>query len=162
MKSYKLNQISLIAVITKEMNRQCVNIPTDNRMNAVIAAVNSICAEYAREPIVITPAMGLGSWLASDEVGLSSKYMASILSSKFVARYAHPNDANDFIRCIGLIKAVPELEDKIPLMYGESHEWSCIAANWHSWKLLASNDELDTLNESMQKTYAAYAAKEGC
>lgn len=40
-------------------------------------------------------------------------------------------------------------------MFGESHEWSCIAANWHSWKLLVENGELDTLNESMQKTYAA-------
>ncbi|HEN3662929.1 TPA: hypothetical protein U5E42_002712 [Yersinia enterocolitica] len=155
MKAYKLNQISLVAAITKEMHRQCLNIPADNRMNVVIAAVDSICAEYAREPIGITPSMGLGSWLASDKVGASSKYMASILSRKFVSRYTHPHDPDDFIRCIGLIKAAPELEDKILFMFGESHEWSCIAANWNSWKLLVENGELDTLNESMQKTYAA-------
>ncbi|WP_145553300.1 hypothetical protein [Yersinia bercovieri] len=155
MKAYSLNQLKIIAAINAEMNRQHPNIPADNRMNVVIEAVNSICAEYAREPVDITPAMGLGNWLVSDKVGASSKYMASILSRKFVSRYAHPHDSDDFIRCIGLIKAVPELEDKILFMFGESHEWSCIAANWNSWKLLVENGELDTLNESMQKTYAA-------
>ncbi|HFI1950511.1 TPA: hypothetical protein ACGPOM_002887 [Yersinia enterocolitica] len=74
MKAYNLNQLKIIAAINAEMNRQHPNIPADNRMNVVIEAVNSICAEYAREPVDITPAMGLGNWLVSDKVGASSIY----------------------------------------------------------------------------------------
>ncbi|MBO1916633.1 hypothetical protein J4727_18635 [Providencia rettgeri] len=56
--------------------------------------------------------MGLAAWLASDDVGASSKYMASVLSGHLCST-SLPWDGADLGRCIRLLEAVPELASQL-------------------------------------------------
>lgn len=157
--SYQFNQIPLISAITKELDRQHPGLPADDRFNAIIRAATLICEEFAREPVKATKGMGLVAWLESDDVGLSSRFMASVLSNgkistPFNAPNHYPRDPDDLGRCIRLIEAVPDFEGLVYLLYGHGHEWDAVAKNWERWKLLyAAGDESELYSE-MQKVYA--------
>jgi hypothetical protein len=125
-----ISQMELIAAICEELTCQGVESLVPRQTNAIIRAANAIIAECERAPVQASPGMGLGAWLASDDVGLSSKYMAGVLSGQFAAEYAHPADSSDFGRCMRLLEAVPELRDKLDLMRDKSPEWAELVANW--------------------------------
>lgn len=132
--SIQINQISLIAAITKEIDRQYPGTGAETRyFNAIIQAATNICQEFAKPIVKASEGMGLTAWLASDDTGASSKYMASMLTGEFQADYAYPRDPADFGRCLRLIEAVPELESKIRDMSQHGKEWSVVAAHWHEW-----------------------------
>jgi len=44
--------------------------------------------------------------------------------------YAFPHDASDFGRCLGLLRACPELRGKLHLMRTTGTEWAKIFAQW--------------------------------
>ena len=125
-----ISQMELIAAICKELARQGVESLCPRQTNAIIRAANAMIAECERAPVMASPGMGLGAWLASDDVGLSSRYMAGVLSGQFSPAYAHPADSSDFGRCMRLLEAVPELRGKLDLMRDKSPEWSELVANW--------------------------------
>ncbi|EBR4567719.1 hypothetical protein B1Q46_17375 [Salmonella enterica] len=153
MKSYKLNQIKLISAITKEIENQQPGVPADGRMNTIIKAVNMICDEYSREMIPSSQGMGLAAWLASDDTGLSSRFMASILSGQFTTKNKYPCDPADLGRCIRLVEAVPELAEKIPLMAQHGHQWSAVAQNWERWSQLYRAGDGKTLYREMRAAF---------
>ncbi|MEQ4627653.1 hypothetical protein ABN062_22190, partial [Providencia manganoxydans] len=77
----QLSQINLIAAISSEVEKQIPGIPAEPRyMNAIIKAANLVCDEFKKPLVKASECMGLTAWLASDDVGASSKYMASVLS----------------------------------------------------------------------------------
>lgn len=125
-----ISQIELISAICFDLDRQGVKSLVSRQYNAVIAAANYIIAEIGREPVLATEGMGLAAWLASDDVGLSSRYMAGVLGGSFTAEYAHPYDPGDFGRCVRLLDAVPEFRDRLAIMAGCSDVWKRLVAVW--------------------------------
>ncbi|KAB8305771.1 hypothetical protein EH227_24715 [Rouxiella chamberiensis] len=162
MKAYQLNQISLFSAIAKEISRQCPGIPADGRSNIVIKAADMIVAEYAREPVVAKPSMGLAAWLASDEVGMSSEYMAWVLSKSDPAvwgqrrpKISYPRDADDFGRCVGLVIAMPSYEFLVDEMR-DNHGvyWAAVSANWYPWVKLFKARQYKELNQAIRLAYS--------
>lgn len=167
MKSYQLNQIGLFSAISKELARQCPGLPADGRANVVIEAANLIVAEYAREPVAAAPSMGLAAWLRSDETGMSSEYMAYVLSKGDPAIWggrcltfsnAYPQDSDDFGRCVGLVVAMPSFEYLIDEMKdGHGAHWQAVAANWYPWVKLYDTKRLKELHQAMSLAYSKVA-----
>ncbi len=125
-----VSQIDLISAISTCLEKHGVKELVPRQFNAIINAANEIIAECERKPVMTSDGMGLMRWLASDDVGLSSRYMASVLDGGFVAEYAHPHDADDFGRCVRLLVAVPELRGRLDEMWSKSDEWSRLIACW--------------------------------
>lgn len=135
MSGYHLNQMDLVSSIMDAISKQIPGLPAEPRLvNKVIEAVNSICDEFSKPIVKSSEGMGLTAWLASDDVGMSSKFMASVLSGKFEAEFAYPHDVSDLGRCIRMIRAVPELAERIFLLKDHhGRKWAAIAENWERW-----------------------------
>jgi hypothetical protein len=70
-------------------------------------------------------------WLANGETGLSSEtlaYWAGFGVKK--ADRSHPLDPSDFNRCLGLLRAVPELRADLHKMNRVSPQWKRLVAKW--------------------------------
>lgn len=152
--SIQIDQIQLVAAIAKEIDRQHPGTGVESRcFNTIILAANSICQEFAKPVVKASEGMGLTAWLASDDTGLSSLFMASKLTGMFEAEYAYPRDPADFGRCLRLVEAVPELESKIRDMSQHGKEWAVVAANWHEWAEVYRAGERRRLYRLMQLCY---------
>lgn len=152
--SIPLNQIKLIAAIAKEIDQQHPGIGIESRwFNTITQAVNSICAEFAKPVVKASEGMGLTAWLASDDTGASSLYMASVLTGQFIAENHYPRDPADFGRCLRLVEAVPELESKIRDMSQHGDKWAVVAAHWHEWAEVYRADDGQRLYRLMRLCY---------
>lgn len=150
----QLSQINLISAISTEIEKQIPGIPAEPRyMNAIIKAANLVCDEFKKPLVKASEDMGLAAWLASDDVGLSSKYMASVLSEQFYASNNYPRDPADLGRCIRLLVAVPELASQLHEMKACSPQWSAVIDNWEKWKDLYEAGEGKKLYQEMKLTY---------
>lgn len=150
----QLSQIDLIAAISSEVEKQIPGIPAEPRyMNAIIKAATLVCEEFKKPLVKASGGMGLTAWLASDDVGASSRYMAAVLSGQFDAPNHHPWDPADLGRCIRLLVAVPELASQLHEMKACSPQWSAVIDNWDKWKELHDADEGKTLYQEMKLTY---------
>lgn len=160
---FHLNQIELISAISRAVDKQLgrTNVPI-RMMNAMIAAADIVCEEFARPERVVTSGMGLNAWLHSDQTGMSSKYMSSQLTNACSAERAYPRDPSDFGRCLGLLKAAPELREKIGQMRECGPQWAALVDHWDELESLY-NEELPT--GKAPKTYSRmrelYDAAEG-
>jgi len=146
-----INQIELISAICMELDRQGVKSLVPRQYNAIINSANDIIAECLREPVKSSKGMGLQTWLASDDVGMSSRYMASVLGG-FSCEYAHPYDLDDFGRCSRLLLAVPEFREKLELMRDKSDEWAALLDVWSEVESLVENNQHDEANDLVMKT----------
>lgn len=68
-------------------------------------------------------------WFASDDTGMSSEAIAITLTTGKKC-YSQPWDPSDFLRCINLFKAVPELKPHLYKMGEVSEVWGRLVANW--------------------------------
>jgi hypothetical protein len=127
-----ISQIELVGAIFTELDRQGMQSLAARQMNAVINHVNEIIREIESPPRMSSPGMGLQAWLASDDTGMSSEFMAATLSGQFSRRYAHPYDLDDFGRCMRLLEAAPEFRDRLDFMKTKSTEWKNLVASWQA------------------------------
>jgi len=127
-----LSQISLFSAMVSMLEKQFGVAATNERQsNVIIQAATDIC-EAMKTDVAVSPGMGLTAWLASDRTGVSSKYMAHVLTGKTLgAKYAHPHDPSDFGRCLGLLEAVPAFRDRLSMMSAESGEWDRLVHSWN-------------------------------
>ena len=140
-----LNQIDLISAIAKEIDRQGVKTICARQMNAVIHAANEIIRAMSIAPVMAAPAMGLVAWMASDDTGSSSKYMAAVMSG-VPGNYAHPHDTGDFGRCSRLLDAVPEFRDKMEMMRDKSPQWAALLDAWSDIESLIESGDRKAAN----------------
>lgn len=148
---YHMNQISLVTAIMNECSRQIPGLPAEPRlMNCVIAAANTICAEFAKPIVKASSGMGLTAWLASDDVRMSSKFMASVLSGQFHAEFAIPYDPEDLGRCLRMIQAAPELTPRIDEMRKHGPMWTAVADKWDRWTAMINEEQYQALYEEMR------------
>jgi hypothetical protein len=126
-----VSQFDLIQAITKHLLRSGVKAVNPRQYNTIIAAANSIVSELERPTIMATPNMGLVAWLKSDDTGLSSRYMASVLCGHpDYAEYAHPHDPDDFGRCYRFLLAVPAVRSRLNVMATKSDQWEKLCLYW--------------------------------
>ena len=127
-----VNKIELIGAIIKHLDRkERVKTMLPREFNTIIRCATEIVEELAKPEQKVTAGMGLQAWLASDHTGVSSCFMASVLSERFCGReHGHPHDPDDFSRCAGLLIACPELRSNIPRLVDHGPEWKAIAENW--------------------------------
>ncbi|MCB6144838.1 hypothetical protein [Providencia rettgeri] len=150
----QLSQINLISAISTEIEKQIPGIPAEPRyMNAIIKAATLVCDEFKNPLVKASEGMGLAAWLASDDVGASSRYMASVLSGQFSAPNHYPLDGADLGRCIRLLVAVPELASQLHKMKACSPQWSAVIDNWDKWKALYEAGKGKKLYQEMKLTY---------
>ncbi|WP_285317114.1 hypothetical protein [Providencia rettgeri] len=150
----QLSQINLISAISTEIEKQIPDIPAEPRyMNAIIKAATLVCEEFKKPLVKASEGMGLAAWLASDDVGASSRYMASVLSGQFSDPNHYPLDGADLGRCIRLLVAVPELASQLHKMKACSPQWSAVIDNWDKWKALYEAGKGKKLYQEMKLTY---------
>lgn len=137
-----VNQVSLIGAILKHLCRQHgKNLSMCPRQyNAVVHAANLIVEEMAEAPEMSTPGMGLTRWLASDDTGMSSEWLAGWLSGAFHRRSAYPSDSDDFGRCLRMLEAAPELMAAMPRLREAPKPWPELFAEWESLAGLYQTD----------------------
>jgi hypothetical protein len=123
------SQISMVTTILGAFPKDY--IATNKLINTICRCATEIVTEAGRPYVPAKPAMGLTAWLASDDTGLSSKYMASVLAdSPFSARVNNPWDGADFGRCYRLLRAVPELLRNFDRLATCPAPWPALHANW--------------------------------
>lgn len=155
--THQIDQIALISAISTELCRQIPDLTADHRYNTIIEAANLIVKEFARKPVVGLKGVGLNAWLASDDVGASSLYMAGMLTGGCIAKHAYPRDVDDFGRCVRMIEAVYQEGAKVPLdpMLNCGPYWAMVTTNWLSWETMYKAEKFAELHEAMREAYAA-------
>lgn len=130
--TFRPSQPSLVSAIMTELAEQNPDSGMDAAlMNKVIEAANLVVDECSRERVYATSPMTPQEWLKCDDVGMSSKYMLTVLAGLgFAADEGdRPYDASDLGRCIRMVKACG-LEQKVGNMSGRGECWTRIADNW--------------------------------
>lgn len=137
MPSSFVSQIDLIGAICKFLDKKCgVKTMLHREFNTVIRCATEIVEELAKPESPVISGMGLDAWLKCDHTGVSSEFMAGVLSGRFMRTPGHPHDPDDFSRCIGLLDACPELRANLSRLMDHGPEWSALVACW---------DELESL-----------------
>ena len=153
--SARLDQMRLVTEILSLLKGHGITTVQVRHINAVIDAANRICDEFGRPDRIAAPGSGLIAWACSDEVGMSSVFMARRLAPLAGLQFpghripdepAYPYDPSDFGRCMGLLDAVPELRLHIAKMAEYGKVWAAYVEHW---------DALETLfGENAPKLYA--------
>lgn len=149
-----VSQIELIAAIGRSLGRQGVKDFNPRQFNSIIEAANIVVEAFGKAHQPAVENSGLATWLDSDETGLSSLCMARHLGriAELEPRVPfdrssdgkdHPHDPSDFGRCVGLLKAVPELRPHVSRMAEASPAWGALAAAWDELEALYA-EELPT------------------
>ena len=128
----EVSQIGLMSDIQQMLSEKYPHIKLNTRQFNTIIQVASTLADSLNKPTQRSEeGMGITAWLASDDVGMSSKFMAPVLVPlPGVPEHAHPYDPSDFQRCRKLLLAVPELVERLPKMAEQSEIWAGLIENW--------------------------------
>lgn len=142
MPEHIINQVELCGAIFQNLADQGIEALEPRCINAIIEAATAIKTEIEREPVRATPGMGLSSWLASDDAGLSSKFMASVLCEywemgKPIPReFAFPWDPSDFGRCHRFLLACPGAASRLDDLRQHGPVWSAYVDHWEEMTAL--------------------------
>lgn len=103
-------------------------------------------------------------WLATGEIGISSKCMAMWLGfGQRLGREVfgnHPHDPDDMDRCLKLLHRVPKLRGRLPKMAELNKTWAALVDRWDEIEAMQL-DEIGlnwTKARSAPKTYALMKA----
>ncbi len=147
----EINTHNLSTAIMAELTLQSPNAAAKAQvMNACIRAANMIADECTRSAVKALPGMTVQQWFECDEVGSSSKYMALKMDGgttrlPFVG-YEYPRDADDFGRCLGLVRACG-FEDRVKVMHATGAEWAAITVAWDRLVALYESDNISIFHE---------------
>lgn len=102
----------------------------ERQMNAIIRAADEVMAQMRRPSVSASDGMGLMRWLMSDDTGLSSRYMAAVLSGTPRPEMNYPRDPSDFGRCYRLLRAAPELRAEFEKLRACPKPWPLLVEHW--------------------------------
>lgn len=136
----RISQIDLVSGIAKLLDRLGLKNAEPRILNKIIAAADMIVAECERDPVMAADNMGLGAWLASDDTGASSLWMAHVLynvpSSRGGGDGAYPHDPSDFGRCYRFLRAVPDARRFLGRMAESGPVWAEYVKRWNEMERL--------------------------
>lgn len=111
------------------------------QVNRVIECVNLMIAEFQKPFQQAEANCGLAAWLASDEVGRSSKALAAFLSGGKSTIEYYPLDGGDFRRCVVMLRAVPELRSELHRVMTQGPYWTALLGHWTELEALVDTDQ---------------------
>ena len=143
--SGSISQPELCSFLLRFLASKGISSLTSRQYNEIFAAATTI-VDASRSPFrSAPPECGIMKWLASDEVGLSSLYLAGQLAGRPLRsdqglsseRVNHPADSGDFGRICTMLDAAPELRAAVPSFRSKADAiWVAILERW---------DELESL-----------------
>lgn len=151
-KPLHVRQMELISAISNELSRQHPDLPFDVGVyNSIISAANLVIDECKRERVIANKPMTPTEWLASDDVGMSSRYLLSLLTDEvlFKAEYAIPHDADDLGRCIRMVE-VCNMHDSIQKLGKQEGKWKEIGKSWAYLNKLYSEKSYSLIYDFLQ------------
>lgn len=110
-------------------------------INACIDAANSILQVLERDPVLAKSGMGLVAWLASDDTGLSSVFMARVYKGLPTTIACYPFDPADFGRCSRFLEAVPEARALLPKLAKHGPVWAEYVRRWDEMEALYQEEK---------------------
>jgi hypothetical protein len=126
-----ISQRDLVIAILKHLEEETSRYGlVPRQINAIISAADAIVDELAKPVVLATPGMGLPAWLACDDTGLSSRYMAHVLCGAPECANNHPHDMNDIGRCERFMAAVPGTRERLDMMRACSPDWAAVVECW--------------------------------
>lgn len=151
-KTFEVDQTALVSAISNELSNQNPDLPFESTLfNKIIEAANIVVNECKRERTYSTSGMTPNEWLTSDDVGLSSQYMITVLANLGcpIPNGDTPSDAGDLGRCIRMVEAC-SLESEIPRLFEMGDSWKRIAENWSNLKALYKNEKFEDIYTFLQ------------
>jgi hypothetical protein len=133
-----MNQMKLVTDFIAAIGKQKKAV-LPRTINLVIKAANEIIADIEKPFVPATPGMGLEAWLKSDDVGMSSRYLAWCMFGGTEPEYAHPLDADDFGRCYRLLRAVGA--NGAFCARNKSYQWNALEKNWDGLEKMYEIDD---------------------
>jgi hypothetical protein len=160
----RTGQMELVAGILHMLSKMGMKELTTRQVNACISAADSIKDALDKDDVPATQGMGLRAWLACDDRGASSNYLASRLCCVPVQQRdvgAYPHDANDFGRCYRFLRAVRmehttrlDIEHMSTCTYPH---WRVLAANWaaleHAYETALQTKDARSFNALLSTLY---------
>jgi hypothetical protein len=128
----RLSQLELVTDILRAIEKQSPKATIDmTLLNVICEAAIDIVNEADRKRVYAKHGMGIKAWLASDDTGLSSRFMAAVLAGFFdLPENHHPHDVADFGRCVRMLDAAPELRPRMGMMEKCGPVWSRFIDEW--------------------------------
>lgn len=151
----QLSQMQLVSGICKAVQKQGFKNVTVKQLNAIIAGATLIVEKFHEPHIPAVPGMGLDAWAKTDDVGASSKYIATVLSGggygwgavEILEGKAHPLDGGDFGRCYKLLRSVPEFVARLNEVGAAGGPvWKVLVENWANLEVLYEQDIAEKTN----------------
>lgn len=125
-----LSQTDLVGLIFKWGEKRGMKMLNSRQMNVVIKAADMILDEWNNPHREAIPNSGLTNWLASDDTGMSSMFMAMALTGGHLPDNRHPYDAGDFGRCVRMLEAIPEIKPSMDQMANHGPIWAALVSVW--------------------------------
>ena len=139
----EISQMDLCVLILEKFEEAGYEL-NSRQMNKIISSATEIIKEIDKPHVHVTPSSGIEAWLACDETGSSSKFMASVLYPAYIdtpkPRYAVPHDSDDFGRCLGFLLACPKARTKLDEMSNQSPAWSLLVRDWDAIEAAYNTD----------------------
>ncbi len=143
---YTLSLDQLESLIDGVLRQYNVEIDFEQR-EQLRPALKYLHYDLAKCDQPIVPNMGVTAWLASDEVGSSSKFMVTYLHDSIpTSEYEFPYDESDFERCLQAVVAIPYLSSRLNDMASLSPAWKALVEHWDTLSALVNNED-DTWSE---------------
>jgi len=139
----QISQVSLCAAIMKAVDRLGCKSINNRQQNVIVKAADLIVAAFEIEHKPTVAGMGWQAWLASDETGLSSRFMLRTMMPGCVPGerdgfqgIQYPHDPSDFGRCVQLLDAEPKLRDRLWMLTEHSGQWAALVGDWEHLEAL--------------------------
>lgn len=130
----EVSQVEIVTGILHMLHKKGVEKVDQELANVVFKAATDIANECKRKRVYADgEPMASAQWLASDDVGASSKFMHLVMTRECKPQLGDlPLDCSDFGRCVRMVR-VCCLRDQVDLMRGCGDGWAAIADNWDSF-----------------------------
>jgi hypothetical protein len=100
-------------------------------MNAIVRAANEILAEFKRPDNISAAGDGFAKWMASDDTGMSSKYLACMIHNPSSGvDFAYPYDPDDFGRCYRMLRVCPIICSHLEDARTFPEPWPALIEHW--------------------------------
>lgn len=164
----QVNQPDLAAAIMKYLKANGVVEVNARQFNAVLEAATMIVDAMDSPHKVSVPGEGLQDWWMGDETGISSRAMARHLAPLAGIKFrmpddrpggfgCHPHDPADLLRCVKLLKAVPELVPFVPRMAEVNKYWAGLIAIWDELVALLDSEMASKAGQKTSRAPKTYA-----
>ena len=148
----RIDQMDLVVAISRSVEEQVGKVSIlPRQFNAIIQAANLIVEAFEKPEQKVTDGMGVAAWLQSDHTGMSSLWILQAMCIRGGVVYAYPQDAGDFGRCLGLLRAAPELREKLGDVAATGKEWSILVENWKELEGLHARAAYPELSKRMSE-----------